>query len=278
MNQSNSLTISQRQVERLSLYLRFENWSIKDAICLLGGIDPENSDISWPSELPSSSAGVTRWTKLRINRYMPFDKHEEVVAPAAHLRVKQVEEISNNPLLSELVERESALDTLWRIWVSGGRTKNKFPPAYFIQWASKVGHQVAWLEWAEQKDKLPAKPSSSSSRKEVSNDGLLDEFKGKRRASAFRLIAGLLRAAYSMDVESPKYGAMGQLYASLYNAGTEMDEDTLRSLVQESAQVVKMDRERSMKNDQKMSSEKRIVKMQRQAKKTEILRKNRNTT
>lgn len=252
---------------QLSLYLRFEKWTVKEALSLLCGIDPSKASISWP---PMEY-------KVKIRRYIPFNSDEIVEALADHLVVSSAQKIEADPSLRQLYQLESMLYDLWRIWQSGGRINDRFPPIYYLEWANKVEHEIEWLEWAKNAGKLPTKAVKKISPEVNAPSINLDEFKGKRRGSAFRLIAALLKNAYKFDVEGPKYGAMGALYKSLYFSGTEMDEDTLRSLIKEAAAVVQSDRERLSKVVVDTSTEKGLEKWNRRHNKTEMLRKSRNT-
>lgn len=236
----------------LCLYERFryDTWYLRDALCLMLGINPNLTQLTWPLNDNDPESYVV------INAYVPPDGTDWIYRnqSAGNRMPYSVPEDEQQNLLYH----EYELDDLRRLWLSNpDNGSGRYSPLTFIDWAIKKRIPILWLQWAidnELFDTESGMSQNSESQREKS------ELPPKTRTTLLRIIAGLSHQYLTNpDVIDKPLGGLNKIISILDGVGMTVDSGKLSEYVGEAkrkrievvteleAAARKMERERKNK-------------------------------
>lgn len=148
-------------------WLELDTWTVDEGLLLIVGIDPEAAVVEWGGWVSGYGCKIN---KVRIRNARPLSRHPvflfiptpkfpqfaaDEVNPE-HLTVSydvlpdaQEEEVKWEKL-AILQELEKKLSRVHNLWISGQHNAQRYPVAYFIEWAEKKDIEIPWLSHARE--------------------------------------------------------------------------------------------------------------------------------
>lgn len=177
--------VSTREMTCLAEFFRRDTWNVREALCLLCGIDPRSAKIDWNVPTPDdpcheNSVFVWQYFDYTAGTFASVFCEDGIPVP---------EYVSDSPLFDRLHGTQERLRSLKRIWdARSNREKERgsYPPTDYVRWAEeRAGHIVTWKAWAEEQGYLaPRSPIN------VMQDD--DDLTAKSEKSLLQIIAGLI--------------------------------------------------------------------------------------
>jgi len=131
------------EIFTLCLYdcFAYDTWNLRDALCLILGLNANLIDLSWPLDDQDPEAYIT------IKSYLPPNETEWVQRPEAC--GKRVPFVDSKDTHRSLEHYEYELNNLRRLWLSNPKHgSGRYAPKVFLEWALQKHISVPWLEWA----------------------------------------------------------------------------------------------------------------------------------
>ena len=201
---------------RLHFWLLHDTWTVDEALVLLCGFDPKDTDVtSFGESVNHHHFGDAKSDKaIRLDGICMTDDVFYAVAGRSaawsqlhHLRMKHLQ--------------------MKKVWGSGNHNGERFSPSYFVSWANNKHVHIDWLEWANGAGyaDIVNTPEEKSKALIALNEKPLST---TERNTLLTIIAALCDA---LDIDPQKRGFSGDVAKMTERIGAAVTDDTIRKIL-----------------------------------------------
>lgn len=174
----------------LKRWFDLDQWTYREALCLMCDIDPENADIDWYAQQRSASPDIE---KPRIENaqilsesrnFIKLPRHQTAVEPDDPDYSERVNQ-KNNKLAVATIKLQKIYATYDRALDAPASPLGHATPASFVEWALKRKIDIPWLDWAKSQGLVTterSKVSGGKTRKETDSQKI-DQISELREAA-----------------------------------------------------------------------------------------------